>query len=168
MQRLLTTSFLFLCRVSIVILFLVMCLMVSDVGLRAITGRPIPGVTELVEISMMLMVFLALPYTVHHSLHIVVDLLDSFFGKRILTIQMIVANTVGCITFALFARQFLLLGERVQRYGDITAQLHLPMYYLYYGIAGLSGIVCIAYIAAIFSTIFGVEPEAIPSETEIA
>ena len=60
-------------------LLAMLALTVADVFGRYLVNRPVPGVTELVQYTMVLLVFAGLPIVTHRRAHISVSLMDNAF-----------------------------------------------------------------------------------------
>lgn len=120
-------------------LFFLMVLTFADVVLRSALSAPIQAATELIRISMAIIVFSALPIVSARGQHVAVDLLDGFFTRmgmaRIL--DGIVTLLCGALLF-LPASRIVDLAERARGYGDLTEYLSIPTFYIGWFIAILT------------------------------
>ena len=107
------------------------CLMfviTADVILRYIFARPIAGSFELVEISMILIIFLGLANTYVNKGHIGVDLVVSSFPRKARLANDIITCFIGFAVTALMARQIFLVAVNDLAAGQVTSTLGIPIY----------------------------------------
>lgn len=105
-----------------------MFLTVVDVVGRYLFNRPLTGTFELTEMSMVLIVFLALGLAQHHQEHISLDLAYIYFPSWLkkatdLTVDLVNIVVVGAITWQLY-NYFV----RMRDGNYTTAVLQLPIY----------------------------------------
>ncbi len=110
-------------------LFALMLMTFADVVLRSAFDAPLPAATELTRILMAVVVFAGIPVISAKGDHISVDLLDSFFPRRIRVIR----DGLICIACGALlywpAERAVVLAERARSYGDVTEYLAIPEYY---------------------------------------
>lgn len=113
------------------ILFALMVLTFTDVVMRSAFNAPIEAATELIRLSMAVIVFAALPKLSAQGQHIAVDLLDPMFdGMRLTRLRDgVIAIACGAMLW-LPAERVIDLAERARSYGDQTEYLHIPDFYL--------------------------------------
>ncbi len=107
------------------------CLMffiTADVVLRYVFAKPIAGSFELVELSMMLIVFLGIAYTYVKKGHISIDLVVSVFPPRARIIADAAICFIGFAVTALMTRQIFLLAMNDMAKGQVTSTLGIPIY----------------------------------------
>ncbi|MFP4274916.1 MAG: TRAP transporter small permease [Paracoccaceae bacterium] len=117
-------------------LFCLMVLTFADVILRSAFNAPIEAATELVRISMAIVVFSALPMLAARDEHISVDLLDGLFQKlRLMRIRDGIIQIVCGAILYFPADRIIDLAERERGYGDRTEYLNIPTFYIGWFIA---------------------------------
>lgn len=112
-----------------VLLLALMMLTTVDVLGRNLLKQPVPGATELTELLLAGIVFLAFPRLAYRQGHIVVDLLDFLTGPRTRRVQMRFAAVLSAITFAGLTWPLHRAALRALEDGDTTIQLGIPLYY---------------------------------------
>ena len=117
--------------VASICLFGLMVLTFSDVVLRSAFNAPIEAATELIRISMAIIVFSALPALSAKGQHIAVDLLDPMVdGMRLTRLRDgLIALACGVMLW-LPAGRVMDLAARARSYGDQTEYLGIPDFYL--------------------------------------
>lgn len=116
---------------TIVVMMLLSC---ADVTMRFF-GAPIPGTYEMVGFLGAVIVSFSLANTSLHRGHVAVELI---FEKLPLKVQIIVdvfGNLVSTILFGLIAWQSLAYGRDLQRSGEVSLTLQMPLHPFVYGIA---------------------------------
>jgi TRAP-type C4-dicarboxylate transport system permease small subunit len=126
-------------------LALLMFLTVADVFGRYLLNRPVTGTFELTEISMVLIVFLALGLAQHHNEHISLDLAYNYFPlwlKKVTDLSVYLINLVVVIAMSWQLYNYFV---RMLDGNYTTAVLQLPLYpFVIVALAGTT-----AYILAI-------------------
>jgi TRAP-type C4-dicarboxylate transport system permease small subunit len=119
-----------------VALFTLMIMTFTDVVLRSAFDAPLPAATELTRILMAVVVFAGIPVISAKGQHIAVDLLDSFFPRRIRVARDgLISAACGVLLFWP-AERVSVLAERARSYGDVTEYLAIPEFYPAWFIAG--------------------------------
>lgn len=113
--------------VASVTLFSLMMITCIDVFGRYVFNRPLTGSTELVEMSLALMVFAVLPVISWRNEHIVVDLLDSFTPPTVHMARNILLNIVTAAALYFLGGRILILGSRSLNYGEESEYLGIPL-----------------------------------------
>ncbi len=118
-------------------LFAMMWLTVIDVVGRKFFDNSLVGAVELTEIFMMLTIFIGLPLTSRAGEHIVFDLLDQFLPESMQRVQRALSQLITCLL--LLGGAWVVGGRaaRTTEYGDVTAQLEIPLGPFHYFIAAL-------------------------------
>lgn len=127
-------------------LLAMLALTVADVFGRYLVNRPVPGVTELVQYTMVLLVFAGLPIVTHRRAHISVSLMDNAFSGVARRIQLALIH--GTSAFVLIAMSWILFVEShaMRESEDVIGALRLPVYPAGYFMAAMSlmaGVVCL-------------------------
>ncbi|PSW21973.1 TRAP transporter small permease [Photobacterium sanctipauli] len=116
-------------------LVLMMVITFVDVFGRYFFDMPITGATELIEVLLAVMVFMAFPLVSWDEEHISVDLLDSYFPKRWINIRQVVINLVCSVALILVAMTNWKLAGRSLEYEEVSEILEIPTGYVTYLIA---------------------------------
>ena len=103
---------------------------VTDVVTRYVLAKPLKGSIDLVEVTLVLVVFLALPECFRHDEQLTVDVVDHFVGERVVA----VLKLIGAFATMLF---LVLLGYTgiqpfldALRFGDVKPDLPIPVHLL--------------------------------------
>ncbi len=121
--------------VAAMALFALMVMTFFDVILRSVFNDPVESATEMTRLFMAITVFSSLPVISWRGEHIVVDLLDPFFGPSLARVRDAMVNLVcGIVLFWPALRVWQLAG-RARTYGDVTEYLNIPQFYIAYFIA---------------------------------
>lgn len=131
-------------------LLAMLILTVADVLGRYVISRPVPGVTELVQYTMVLVVFAGLPVVTHRRSHISVALFDKSFGPRGQRVQQAFvmagcAAILGAQAVVLFQHA---LGQRES--ADVIGSLRLLVYPAGFFMAALSAVAAVVCARAIW------------------
>lgn len=124
MTRLLTT----LCgTLAAVALFAIMALTLVDVSGRKLLSQSVPGSLEVTELLMVVVIFAALPLVSLRGEHVLFDSLDALLPAWVRRVQQALVD-LFCAA-ALFGLAWLMWDKAGQmaQYGDVTAQLKLPL-----------------------------------------
>ena len=136
------------------VLFVLMSMTFLDVILRSVLGNPIESATELTRFFMAIVVFSALPLVTWKGNHIVVDLMDPLFSRRLARIRDIVIDLLcGAILFWP-AQRVWVLAERAREYGDVTEYLNFPQHIIGWFIAFFAGLTAVVFILRGLARIF--------------
>ncbi len=123
--------------ISALALFVMMWLTVVDVVGRKFFDNSLTGAVELTEIVMTITIFFALPVTSRAGEHIVFDLLDRVLPAGLRRWQGALSQAMTGV--ALLAAAWVVGGRaaRTVEYGDVTAQLAIPLGYLQWLVAAM-------------------------------
>ncbi|EEW06089.1 TRAP transporter small permease [Vibrio mimicus] len=113
-------------------LFLMMVVTFIDVMSRNILNAPILGATEMIEVLLAIMVFMAFPLVSWQEENICVDLLDNYFPNRWIGLRQIIINLICACSLILVAITNWKLAERSLEYEEVTEILELPLGYVTY------------------------------------
>jgi TRAP-type C4-dicarboxylate transport system permease small subunit len=108
-------------------LFAIMALTLVDVAGRKLLSTSVPGSLELTELLMVAVIFAGLPLVSLAGEHVVFDSLDPWLPTAVRRVQQGVVDAL-CVA-ALGGMAWLMWSKAGQMasYGDITAQLKLPL-----------------------------------------
>ncbi|ENM5788765.1 TRAP transporter small permease [Vibrio mimicus] len=113
-------------------LFLMMVVTFIDVMSRNMLNAPILGATEMIEVLLAIMVFMAFPLVSWQEENICVDLLDSYFPNKWIGLRQIIINLICACSLILVAITNWKLAERSLEYEEVTEILELPLGYVTY------------------------------------
>jgi TRAP-type C4-dicarboxylate transport system permease small subunit len=145
-----------LAALASVCLLALMLAVVVDVGGRTLLSMPLRGATEVQEILLGAMVFLAYPLLALREKHITVDLVPS--GPRTERVQRALSGAIGGALFAVIAWRLWIQQGRVAQYGETTGVLGIPLWPVLAGLAGLAVVVAICFFISAARALRGRAP----------
>lgn len=101
-----------------------------DIGGRLAFSRPLHGTLDLVEITLVLVAFLALPECFRRDEQIKVDVFDAAVGPRGLAIVILLGEIATLAFLALLAATLVSPLADAYRFGDLKPDLPVPIYML--------------------------------------
>jgi len=128
-----------------VLLLALMLLVLVDVVLRNVANQPLAWSTEVLEVMLGAMIFLLYPVLARNGGHVTVDLIPLPVAVR--RVQRILSALAGVVLFALVAWCLGRQALRAADYGDSTTLLHWPYAWILGGMAALSLLAVIGFIA---------------------
>ncbi len=146
---------------SAVVLFALMTMTFADVLMRSILNNPIEAATEMTRFFMAIIVFSSLPVVSWKGSHIVVDLMDPLFSRKMAHIRDIVIDLACGVILFWPALRVWQLAERARGFGDVTEYLEFPQFYIGWFIAALTFTTAIVFVVRGLVRIFA--PSRIPS-----
>ncbi|UPQ90293.1 TRAP transporter small permease [Vibrio sinaloensis] len=148
-------------------LFLMMVITFVDVTARNLLNAPILGSTEMIEVLLAIMVFMAFPLVSWQEENICVDLLDNYFPSKWVSLRQIIINLICACSLILVAATNWKLAGRSLEYEEVTEILELPLGYVTYliSVTGFIGGALTLFNAAYYSKtmLFGK-----PSESKVS
>lgn len=142
-------------------LFILMVMTFFDVVLRSTINNPIESGTELTRIFMATAVFASLPVVSWKGTHIIVDLMDPLFSRRLAHIRDIVIDLTCGIVLIWPAIRIWELAERAHMFGDVTEYIGIPQYLPNLFIAFFTSITAVVFI--IRGVVRIIAPNKVPS-----
>ncbi len=130
-------------------LFGLMILTCADVIGRYFFNNSINGATELTELAIAIMIFAVMPVITLKGGHVVVDILDSFLGNKLIKLFTLISYFFISFAFYSLAERMLVQAGRAFRRELVTEYLALPVAYIIEYIAFMS------YLTAGVLIIFG-------------
>lgn len=118
----------FIDRISWVILFTMMAMTIIDLFLRNFTNSGILGSVEITEFLMVIVVFCSLAQCEADDGHIRVDLVMDRVGPKVKTGADIFTQTLCTVLFALMTASIFHHAVNMKSAGEVTMDLHLPIY----------------------------------------
>jgi TRAP-type C4-dicarboxylate transport system permease small subunit len=138
-------------RLAAIALVLMMSVTVLDVFLRYVLNRPIRGSYDFVEFMLVIFVFNGISTAFLQRRNIVIDLIDTFAGPRIIAALIRVTDLMSLATLGLFAYAMLTPAWQAWSYGDRKLDLGLPTSVLWAAaLIGIAGAILCA-IGALFT-----------------
>ncbi|NVD08726.1 TRAP transporter small permease [Vibrio sp. JPW-9-11-11] len=113
-------------------LFLMMVITFVDVTARNLFNAPVLGSTEMVEVLLAIMVFMAFPLVSWQEENICVDLLDNYFPSQWVSLRQVIINLICACSLILVAATNWKLASRSLEYEEVTEILELPLGYVTY------------------------------------
>ncbi len=150
-------------------LMLMMVITFVDVVGRFFFSSPLIGSTEMIEVLLAVMVFMAFPLVSWQEENICVDLLDNVFPKRWVGLRQVVINLICSCSLVLVAMMNWKLAGRSMEYEEVTEILELPLGYVTYliSITGFVGGFLTFFNALVYGkTLFSPSSTAQPLNTE--
>jgi TRAP-type transport system small permease protein len=130
-------------------LFAIMALTLVDVAGRKLLSSSLPGSLELTEILMVVVIFASLPLVSLHGEHVAFDSLDRWLHPRVRRLQHTVMEALCAAAMVGIAWLMWVKAGQMLSYGDVTAQLKLPVgafVYVMSVLCGLAGAVHAALV----------------------
>ncbi|HLF10414.1 MAG TPA: TRAP transporter small permease [Gammaproteobacteria bacterium] len=115
-------------RVAAVLSLAAMTLItIVDVTMRNTINELVLGGVELVQLTLVLSVFLALPDTFLRNEHITIDLIDQFAPPRVVTVLRCIGALLTFVLLAVIAWRMFLPALDTIDIGDRTSDLQIPL-----------------------------------------
>ena len=128
-----------------------------DILARQLAGRPLTGVVELVEITVLASAMLGLPEAFLRDEQIRIDLLDSFVSEALLRIVKAAGLALTVLFLVLLCRNVWQPVLDARMFGDVKYDLGVPVWPLYALIVFSFGASVLTCGALFFSQVFGRE-----------
>lgn len=117
----------FLTNVAGSALTVMMLVTVADVFLRNLFDKPIYGSVELVQGTLVYMVFLGIPETFVRGGHVTVDIADHLFGPRVIDWFRTFARLCSLVFLAAMLWTMAGRARDAYAFGDKTSDLAIPL-----------------------------------------
>lgn len=101
--------------------------------MRKALNTPIVGAEDLLILSLVAIVALAIPFGARSGAHIEIEVLESHMSAGFARWSMVAVKMLGLALLIVMARQLWHAGDSAQRFGETTQQLlisYQPFYYL--------------------------------------
>jgi TRAP-type transport system small permease protein len=163
LRRLLAT----LCSaVAALALFAIMLLTLVDVGGRKLVSTSLTGALELTELLMVAVIFAAMPLVSLAGEHVVFDSLDALVPRWLRRIQHVLVELLSAALLGGLAWLMWVKAGQMIEYGDISAQLKLPLGPFVYLMSALLAITALIHLLLVVHPVahrhFGVgEPKSL-------
>lgn len=137
-------------RLASVALIVMMIVTLADVFLRYVFNHPIRGSYDLVESMLAIFVFHGMSTAFLQRRNIVIDLIDSFAHRYVVSALIRLSDLLTIFTLALFAYAMITPALQAYNYGDLKMELGLPVYILWvFALIGIAGAILCAIGALI-------------------
>ena len=110
-----------------VALFGIMVLTLIDVTGRKLISTSVPGSLEMTELLMVVVIFAGLPLVSLSGEHVVFDSLDPLIPTAVKRVQQAVVELICAAALLGVGWLMWVKGNQMIEYGDISAQLKLPL-----------------------------------------
>lgn len=118
-------------------LFAMMALQFVDVVARKVFDTGVVGGVELIELTMLAVVFAGLPLASLKGEHVLFDMLDPCFPAWLTRLQTTLANLVCAVLLIGVGWLVLERAGRTAAYGDVTSRLSIGLAKFHYAISAL-------------------------------
>jgi TRAP-type transport system small permease protein len=139
--------------IAIFVLVVMMLFTVLNVVMRAVFNSPIPGDVELIEVGMVCVGFLGLAWCALRGMHISVDLVVSFFPRRVQAVFDVFSYVIGLAISILMAWRGFLEGIANRDLNNMSATLGFPIYPFYWVTATGYAVLCLAILVLLVKSI---------------
>jgi TRAP-type C4-dicarboxylate transport system permease small subunit len=102
----------------------------TDVFARLLLNKPLAGTLDLVEVTLVLVVFLALPECFRRDEQIKVDVFDAVVGRRGLALMRLIGEIATLVFLVLLAAALVDPVRDAFRFGDQKPDLPVPIFLL--------------------------------------
>lgn len=137
-------------RLAAVALTVMMCVTIADVFLRYIFNSPIRSSYDLVEAMLVVFVFNGMSTAFLQRRNIMIDIVDSFVSRAVVTTLIRISDLLTIFTLGLFVYAMTTPALQAYSYGDLKMELRLPIYVLWaVALTGMAGVVLCAVGALI-------------------
>lgn len=126
-------------------LFALMLLTCADVTGRYFFNRPVYGGLEVTEIILAAVIFTSLPLVTWHGEQVIIDMV-TLPGRMVRLVQHVAGHLIGAVALAVLSRQLWLRGDRLDRAGETTMQVQIPMSLVAYAISVLLAVTALAFL----------------------
>jgi TRAP-type C4-dicarboxylate transport system permease small subunit len=134
-------------RLAGVALVALMLVTVADVFLRYVFNSPIRGSYDIVEAMLLIFVFNGMAAAFFGRRHIVIDVIDSFVGRRVTAMLIRLSDALSVVVLILIFWAMINPAVQIYQYGDVKLELRLPIYLLWIAaLIGLAGTILAAIV----------------------
>ena len=125
-MRVLDTLCMLLAVVSGSILLVLIGLTFTDVVLRYVFAAPILGAGDMLQIGMVLVIALAIPFTWRAGGHIIIDLIPDYGLELLTRVRDLTVRLIGIVIFALLAWQAWERSADAALFNEATNMVEIP------------------------------------------
>lgn len=150
-------------RLACVALIALMMVTVVDVFLRYVFNSPVRGSYDIVECMLLIFVFHGMAAGFFGRRNIVIDLVDSFVGARVVALLIRIADLLSVVVLLLISWAMITPALQVYQYGDVKLDSQIPIYWMWIAaFLGLAGTI----LAALVVLLAGVNRAAMGTHTD--
>jgi TRAP-type C4-dicarboxylate transport system permease small subunit len=125
----------------------VMALFTSvDVVLRYVFNRPIVGSIDVIQLMLVVLIFLALPYAGRSGAHIIVDLVPDYPSKRLGRIRDAIVSLLSAFAFGILTWQACLRAAQAAMLDEASNILVVPFWPFFYVMAAGAALYSVALV----------------------
>lgn len=129
-------------------LVIMMSITIVDVTMRLVLNQLVLGSVEIVQLTLVAVVFLAIPETFLRDEHIAVDLIDQALSSRALAGLRFCADVVTTVFLCILAWRMVLPAFDTIEIGDRTSDLQISLFWYWLpilvgGIAAAGTMICV-------------------------
>lgn len=121
----------FCSMLSALALVVMMMISVADVAMANLFKHPIMGTFDLVETTLVLIVFLGFPETFYANSHIAVDVVDFFVSPAKVARLKVLARILSLVFLVFLAWQMIEPAHDAFKFGERKQELGLPLFALW-------------------------------------
>jgi TRAP-type transport system small permease protein len=144
-------------------LFAIMLLTLADVAGRKLLSQSVTGSLELTELLMVAVIFAGLPLVSLQGEHIVFDSLDPYLPRALRRVQQALVDLFCVAALGGIAWLMWLKAGQMGEYGDITAQLKLPLSPFVYLMSVLCGLTALVHASLVLRPAVHLHPGVSPA-----
>lgn len=149
-----------------VALFAIMLLTLVDVSGRKALSTSVPGSLEVTELLLVVVIFAGLPLVALAGEHVVFDSIDAWLPAWFRRVQQALIDVLCAAALAALAWLMWTKGSQMSEYGDVTAQLRLPLGVFVHVMSLLIGLAAFAHLLLVWQPVahhhVGVDEGAAP------
>ncbi len=134
-------------------LFAIMVLTLIDVAGRKLISSSVPGSLEMTELLMVVVIFAGLPLVSLSGEHVVFDSLDPLIPPRLKRLQQALVELLCAAALLGVGWLMWVKGYQMIEYGDISAQLKLPLGPFVWIMSVLCAITAVVHGMLVFSPV---------------
>ena len=149
---------------SMVILSVILLIVVYDVASRKFLDKPIFGVPELTEMSMLFVCFLSIGYIAFRKQEIMIDIFKPKLTPGVWWVMDKIRLSLCLFILGLIVWQSFLQGLHVMAKNEVTQGLRMPLYPFYFVITYGSALYCIEMLLKLY---LGDEDDPPPVDAEV-
>jgi TRAP-type transport system small permease protein len=132
-------------RLASVALVIMMGVTLVDVFMRYVFNSPVRGAYELVEAMLVIFVFHGMSTAFLQRRNIVIDLIDSFAHRMVVSVLIRISDVLTIITIILFAYAMIKPAVQSFNYGEVKMELQVPIWYMWAAaLLGMAGAILCA------------------------
>jgi TRAP-type C4-dicarboxylate transport system permease small subunit len=123
--------------------------------------RPVPGSLDIVMQAQLVAVAFSMAATLMVGRHIRVTFLLPYLPGRLKVVVEVIIQVFCFLLFALIVWRLGVYGYSLQKGGEVSSTVRIPLYPFAYGIAIASLPVCFKYLIGILQNVFGMKNHVI-------